>query len=389
MKNKKKFSQTFFLKSKPTTKKLSKLFKPDITDFVLFIFKLSITLTIWIITSKRFGFSDLFSFWEIPINACVIGFDIHSNDDPFYVLLGTPLKQIQFPHKGYYIYLKICSVLAFGNVKNTLIISVIFVNFFLVFLFRRLLIVYKIGKNDVQLTCFFCMFPTTAGLFHAIPTFDSFLFCIICLSLILYKCNSHILSLVCCFYACLIRFEGIFLPFSLLISSILYFDIGLIFMYFVITIICYLMLIKPYNFKEYMIPGQEPSSNYLTYPFKMCIEYISTISELMRGNTYIVANIVIGYTIAILILKAFPLGILSLCHLLLFNSISHPMPFRFLLPASSIATICGFESIISHRSFKPLSVIFLPVYLYLLFYLSTSLVESNQTFKIVWQSLFS
>ena len=389
MKNKKKsFFSSLFLNSKPTTKNLYKLFKPDITDFYLYFFKLSITFTIWIICSKRFGFYTLFSFWEIPLNACVIGFDTDSSDDPFYVLLGTPLKQVKFPHNGYYFYLKLCTFLTLGNIKYAFILSVIIINFFLVYLYRRLLIIYKIGKNHIQLTCFFCLIPTTSSLFHALPTFDSYLFCFICLSLILYKTNHQFLSLFCCFFVCLIRFEGILLPISLLISSIFIPDLKLIIYYFSITLFDYLILIRPYKCSQYLIPGQELNKNYFTTPFKMCLGYIAEIAELMRGNSYIVVNVIIDFSSALLIYDSFPLGIFSLSYFIFFNCISHQMPYRFIMPTASISLICGFESFISSKSFKPLSVIFLPIYLYLLFYLSTSLIMSNQSFQLIWQSLF-
>ena len=365
-------------------KSFVKTFAIDKFDIFLFLFNAALTITIWIMTIKRFSLSLIFTYNEIPITAFEVANGIKEYGDVFNQFYKIPFKDFKYPLNGYYFYLKIVYFLCLGHLKTALFISVLIINFLLVYLFRRLLLVYNFAKNPILSTCMFCILPTKVPMFYSLPTFDGLFFCLICFNLIVYKLNFHSLSLISCILICTIKFEGLSLPIALLLSSAFSLDLKHGVLYFLVFLFDYYVFYAPYQYSKFFMPGQNPNENFLDYPFSKFFYLIGDISRLMDSQALLVANIIVFIGSLNVLFISFPVGFVSLFFFVLMNSTNSNSPYRLLLPASSISVICGYDMLFSSKYFKCLSVFILPLYFFFLFFFIPNFISSSTPYENAW-----
>lgn len=362
------------------------LFLPDIYDIFLACFVTFITISIWLITAKRFGFDSIYTFWDAPNSLVWIQGSLDNSDDLYTIYYGTSAKDIMFPHCGYYLYMYLIYILALGSFKYTLLLSVIISGILSVYLFKRLLLVYRPVKNILFSCVIFCLIPLHTVMYRAVPTYDTFFLNVIMLALIFAKLDYHILAAITSIYVCLIRFEGVIVPITLLIVESFKRNLQAVSFYMIAIMIDLFVLILRVDWKFFIVPNQPHTVSYIDVPYNITLTQISSISNLMKGNSYLISHSLFLLGTGFLVSSSLPLAIFCIFWEIFYASLTNTEPMRFAIPLITFSIVCGFDMLFNSKNSRFILVVLAPFYMFLVLFVSSSQYQAYQDSKQIWNA---
>ena len=206
------------------------------------------------------------------------------------------------------------------------------------------------------------------------------------LALILSKLGLHILAAACSVYLCFIRFEGIIVPITLFIVSAIRLDVKDLITYLISILFDFFFLIFNVPWKSYLIPNQLHSESFISVPLNATLQQISSISTLMKGNSYLISHCIFLLGAGSLVTNALPLSIFCYLWEFFYSCLTNSEPIRFTIPMETIAIVCGFDMLWNSKGSRFMLVIMCPAYMFLILFFCPQQYQAYQQSKQIWNA---
>lgn len=364
----------------PSKSKNSDILKITKQDLMVIGAAIATTIGVWISASIYANFHNIFSFWD------AVGMVVRirkMSSVPLNIDMNKYIPPLPLPT---YL-LRILKFICLGKIELAQMIFTLFFSGFSALLFRKLLITFSISSEVDFLSYTFAIFPIRFLLYRSLPTYDTMFLCLIFLSLICYKMDLIVPTVIFLVASSLTRYESIIIYLTIIICYCLAKQFPKAAIIFgVMAVMEFFTLYSNPNWKMSIVPcGDEKSFGWI--PMRYYLELKNSISNLRKIHSIMMITVPALFGCISLLFQSLPLSIFGFLYLYFVSLLRTDDMHRFAIPIHIISLLCGCNFILSNSFLKLVLVVTSPIlYLVMLFYCGKQL-QTNQIRNEAWRAI--
>lgn len=359
-------------------------------DFICCLIQTSSILVFWIIWTIKEHHHSILSYWDSPnyIYCSITLYNIPP-DNPWTSFFQSPRSYFSCHFPGFPLIIRIFSLITFRNFQLSTKLSILLINFFISYFFRRFLILYQCSSKPMLSTILFSFVPIRLFIYKLTGASEPLYFLCVLMSFIFYKIDFFIPMWFSISLAIITRIEGLALWGTIGLCYLLRknfkgaFITGTTFLSF-----CLVFLMHYFRFGK--ITGyfdyNQGFQSIVHHPFYMIKELSCRRSiEEIVPELFLYFILILGTLRTVFI--SVPFAIFSFVYFLYIISIFHLDTFRYALPGYIIVLFVGFNDVFCKDEFKYVLMILGPFFLFFeyifAFYQFKSNLATDSFFKAV------
>ena len=382
------------------TKQPPNFWKIQLEDWICFFILFFSTLFIWLNSFAAGEQSELtdnlgfiskilkdpiapIKYWDGP-NYLFVAATLYNTDNvenPWTTVFQFPDYYLACHLPGYPLFIRFCSFFSFGNLIIGGYISILLSSFLLIYVFRRVLIVYNCSENPLLLTCLLPFIPTRLTLYHSVPASEPLFLSFVCFSLIFYKLAHYSFMIFFVWLCCITRIEGMAVGATYGFCFLLLKDIphaAMMFLTFVPDICLVIMHKAIYGEWMAYFKFNQKNQGIIQWPPMNLIISSSKHTNDLTTYSFIAYFLVLIFSWLFVIPKNGPAAILSLIFILYIPLLFHIDIYRYGLPASVFCFLIGLDKLWSSPKMKnTLKIIWLPYFIFLRSYAAGQITSNS------------
>lgn len=337
-------------------------------EWVLYLLNILFIVVVWIIgLAGPAGAPGVLSYWDGP-NYIYAGLTLYRipDDNPWTLGFKYPPSYFACHFPGLPLVIRLLSTFALNNAIIGTYATVIAISTLLLYVFKRLLIIYNITEKPLFLTGVLVLLPLRYAVYHSVVASEP-LFMLFCfLAFIFFRVNKMIPLFLSICGACITRIEGLAIWGTIGLCYLLRRDLlRAIVIGFTLIAPASVFLMHQFRFGTWMayFEFNQGQQGIISLPplreFLLTHKYSRDLREILAHDT-LLAPFFIGT--AMTLVTCVPLGIFSTVYLLYVSCLHHIDTFRYALPGFVLAVVVGFAKFWESREVASVAPIFAVVH---------------------------
>jgi hypothetical protein len=358
-------------------------FSLDIEDANCFGAMLLSTFTIWFGTVLSGPFDSIICYWDGPnyVYAAITLYDI-PHDNPWTKSFHYQPSYFACHLPGFPLLIRAWAFFTIGNYYLADILAILTSGLLLSYAFRRLLIAYRCVVRPTYTTILLAFVPMRLVIYHSVGSSEPLYMALTCLALVFFKLDRFTPMLICVWYCCITRIEGMAvgaaIGLSYLLSLRLFEALGM-FLTFLAPFSMLLLHRAMFNDAfAYIKFNRDRQGLFGWPPFVEVLE--GRASTTNAGYLHSFLDFYPFYVLGGLLVlpTAGPVGIFACGHLAYVAFLRHMDLFRYALPAAIFCVLIGYDRLWAHRIGYSACVAVAPLYILEMALYASGQIHSNR-----------
>ena len=322
-------------------------------------------------------------YWDGPnyLYAAITLYNIPKNN-PWTIYFSYPQSYFACHLPGYPILIRIISTFVFNCFQFGYIITIILVPLLFVYVFRRLLIIYKCVKDPTWSATLLAIFPIRFVIYHSTGASEPLFMLLIALGMIFFKIEKPLQLCLCICGCCITRVEGIIVWGTFGLCYLLRFDIKKAFYVGCCLISFGLLILFHYiKFGEYdaYLKFNQGQQRIISRRFFDEMRFSPKWGwSPLQFESIIPLYIPFFFGIFLCYTNHLPYAILGTAYFIFISILNHLDIYRYALPGFLPTLIIGFDSLFSSKQFRIMSPIIISLILSFEVFYATNQINCNR-----------
>jgi hypothetical protein len=184
-------------------------FSLDLEDLKCLTAMFLSTLAVWFATILSGPFDSVVSYWDGPnyVYAAITLYDI-SNDNPWTKAFRYQPSYFACHLPGFPLLIRAWAFFTVGNYYIADLLAILTSGLLLSYSFRRVLLAYRCVFHPTYTTILLAFMPMRLVIYHSVGASEPLYLAVTCLALVFFKFDKFTPMLICVWYCCITRIEG-------------------------------------------------------------------------------------------------------------------------------------------------------------------------------------